>query len=116
MSHTLVDILADVTAALPSDHPVIVGPPFRLPPAPPCYVVEPPNVSDVYGTSAQCTISGATVDVVCVPRTATDADQLVSMADAVIVALGASVVSGSIEPNPYTDVDAVYVYRLTCQE
>lgn len=110
---SLSDILEQVRSQLPD--PALVGPPFQVPPAAPCYIVAVPQVSEVLGTGAACQITRASVDIVCVPPTGSDTHALVAMADQVVALFGASVTSGQAEPNPFTDVDDVWTYRLTVE-
>ena len=113
---TLTDAHAQVVADLePIGHPVVPGPPFRLPPAPPCYVVTAPDIDTVGSTGPGCEVLTATVDVLCVPATATDLDALLGMADAAVAALGATVTAGTTEPSPFTDDPDTLVYRLTTE-
>lgn len=112
---SLTSTVQRVLAAMPTDHPTVIGPPFRVPPAAPCYLVELPVVREVSLYGGDCVLSEAAVDVVCVPATGTDHDMLVTMADAVVRAFGAAVTSGRAEPNPYTDVEDVWTYRLTVE-
>lgn len=112
---SLTAVLQHVAAGLPADHPAVFGPPFRVPPAAPCYVVEMPQLTEVLGAGPTCRVVGATVDVVCVPQTGTDHDMLITMADAVIAAFGSAVTGGQAEPNPYTDTADVWCYRLTVE-
>lgn len=112
---TLAGIVDTVVAALPADYPYVYGPPFTHPPAGPCYIIEPPAVAEVLGSGPTCRVTAATVDIVCVPQTATDYSMLTAMADAVIAAFGGRISSGQAEPNPYADTDDAYSYRLTVE-
>ena len=110
----VVDLLTDASPGVP----VFGGPPFALPPAPPCYVVEPPQLTEVLGATGDCRVTAATTDIMCVPPTSTDLPGMFALADAAIAALGAAVVSGGSEQSPYypdTD-DQTFVYRLTYEE
>ena len=108
---TLADTLQRVTAMLPTTYAHVFGPPFRVPPAAPCLIIELPQITAVIG----CHVADARVDVVCVPQTGTDYDHLVTMADEVIGTAGGAVIGGQPEPNPYTDVDDIWTYRLTLE-
>lgn len=112
---SLTSVIQRVAAQLPTTYPHVYGPPFRVPPAAPCYVVEMPSVRGVAGVAAGCEVTDAAIDVVCIPQTGSDHDALVEMADELIAAFGEQITGGQPEPNPYADVDDVWTYRLTLE-
>ena len=97
--------------------PVVPGPPFTLPPAPPCYTVAAPDVALVEATAGVACghVVTATVQVLCVPATTTDLPGMLDLADTAVAALGAAVTDGTTEPSPFTDDPDTLVYRLTVE-
>lgn len=114
---TISERLDDLVAALTeTGWPVVVGPPFTTPPAPPCYVVGVPGVNEVVSTGDGCRISRTLTEILALPPTGSDHAALVDMADAAIAAIGAAVTGGQVEPSPLTDLDGVEAYRLTVED
>lgn len=114
---TLTEVVARLVADLKqTGYPVVVGPPFIDPPAPPCLVVAVPDIADVFASATGgCEIAATTTDVLVVPATTTDSTGLLAMVDAVVSVAGGRVTAGAVEDVGLTDLEST-AYRLTLED
>ena len=94
--------------------PVVTGPPHRVAPTAPCYVVGVPTITEVVNAGTGCEVAGTSVDVYAVPVRGDDPVQLAEMADTAVGVLTGEI-TGAVEPSPFTFIDT-YVYRLTVED